>query len=372
MKSNITGVIVLLILSCSFALIGDEVTQKEFNEKYYKTLFAIDEPFLTYHLAVNDSFFYLCDLNYCIINIYSIKDGKKINSFGKRGQGPGDFDYIFDIQRSKDEIYICSNKKLSIFTVKGDIIKEIKEASPYIYRTFIPFKDNYISWRYDFSKKQKEKLSIVYTLLNKELKRKKDILQVYYDNIKTKDKSKSALLLFKQCRKGIVYRDRFYVGFTDLGFYISVFDINGNKLYEIKKEYNKIRITKYIQNRILNLYKLVMGEEYYKKFMSRHEIRPPEFIPAFVNFFVDNEKIYVFKYPEPGSKGMIEVILLDLMGDTLAKKMIPFGGMYTHLEEKKTVSFHRGKLYIVTPDKNNEDKVAISVMDIEAIFSEKN
>jgi hypothetical protein len=367
MKLSISAIIMLLIVIYSFATYGDEISPQKFNEKYYKTLFIIHEPFIMYQLVVSESFFYLCDLKYCKINIYSLKEGKKIKSFGQRGEGPGDFNYIFDVQCSKDEIYICSNKKLSVFTLKGDLIKEIKDNSANIYRTFIPIKDNFVSWRNDFSKLENGKLSIVYTLLNKELIRKKDIFQIYYDNIKPKDKSKTGLLLFQPCRKGIVYKDRFYIGCTDLGLYIGVFDNNGNELYEIKKDFEKIKVTEYIKRRINDLYKLILGDSY-KNFMSSREIISPEFIPAFINFFVDNEKIYLFKFPKPGSNGMLEVLLLDIKGNILNQKMLPLGAMYKHLEEKKNISFYKGKLYILTVD--NEENSVLSEMDLEAIFND--
>jgi hypothetical protein len=100
--------------------------------------------------------------------------------------------------------------------------------------------------------------------------------------------------------------------------------------------------------------------------MSTREIISPEYMPAFVNFFIDNERIYLFKFPKPGDRGMSEVLMLDIKGNILSKKMLPLGAMYKHLEEKKNISFHHGKLYFLTVDR--EERSVLSIMDLDAIF----
>jgi len=84
-----------------------------------------------------------------------------------------------------------------------------------------------------------------------------------------------------------------------------------------------------------------------------------------VNFFVDNEKIYIFRYSKQASKMNAEVLLLDLKGNLIGKFMMPVG-ILDILEFDKSISFQGSKLYLSFIEK--DDNYTIRVVDIGAIF----
>lgn len=361
--------LMLLLFNCNTSDKGNDPAIVVNPKVDFKILLKLDEPFLMYRLVVDDSMIYLVDRQRCKINVFSKSDGQKILNFGKRGEGPQEFDSILDLHFSGDNLYVCSTNKLSIFSKAGKFIKEIKGASLYIQQTFIPYGENYITWRNDFKQIEKGNLSVVYTLLDQSLKKKKDVFQTVFKHITPRDKRKKTLNLYTHCRKGVVYEDKLYVGCTDMGFFIGVFDIDGNKLYEINRQFERVKVTSDVKEHMRNYYRGMMGNEGYKRFMSNKEIVSPEYIPAYMNFFVSNDRIYVFKFPLPGSRGMIESLLLDLEGNVLVKKSLRLDRKYKLFEEKPHTSFHNGKLYFVMPDPENQDKMAFAVFDVDAMFN---
>ncbi|MCP4220835.1 MAG: hypothetical protein GY765_39775, partial [bacterium] len=65
------------------------------------------------------------------ITIYSLKDFKAVKTFGKEGEGPGEFKLIMGrlgmfIDLYPDNILVYSMGKVSLFTWKGELIKEKK------------------------------------------------------------------------------------------------------------------------------------------------------------------------------------------------------------------------------------------------------
>jgi len=59
------------------------------------------------------------------ILIYSLEDFKLLKKFGRKGQGPGEFNYITSIYLLTDSFLVNSRGKVSFFTKDGNLIKEI-------------------------------------------------------------------------------------------------------------------------------------------------------------------------------------------------------------------------------------------------------
>ena len=368
MKTRSIIALILFCLACTPRQSSDEevlALVKDFQKKYYKELFVLDVSLGFFKFLVNESYIYICDQKHGHIDIFSRKNGAKVKTFGEKGEGPGSFINIFDIRCQGDKLYICSFGKLSIYTEKGELVKEIRSTVSYTCYDYIPIAENFVTKRLDWSKIDKKTVSEVYCLLDPTLKNKKDLLWIPFKYYTYPDKSKTAFLIYQPCRRGEVYKDRLYLGSTDLGFYIAVFDSNGNKLYEINRDDEKIRVTDSIKNRMINAYKTILGDNF-ADFARKREFEAPEFIPAFMDFFIHNDRIYVIKFPLPGSKTVTEALLLDLKGNTLAKRMIPLGNLYKLIEEKYT-SFYNGKLYFISPTEDDEN-TRITVLDLEAIF----
>jgi hypothetical protein len=158
------------------------------------------------------------------------------------------------------------------------------------------------------------------------------------------------ILYLKDCYNGVVYKNRFYVGSTARGFYIAVFNANGDKLYDIQKDYDRIKVTDEIKATVLkNIREL--KEEGLKKYFSKIDIFFPDYFPAYINFAVDKDKIYVFKFPR--HKAMIlEVLVLDLQGNLTKKSILP--SSFWNGFQNNAIYLYDGKLYFIDVGKDFE------------------
>ena len=131
---------------------------------------------------------------------------------------------------------------------------------------------------------------------------------------------KDIVLWIRDCVDAIDYKDRLYIGTTEKGFYFAVFNLDGNLLYEIKKKEENRRITNNEKQKIIDGLKKGMGDTRWKAYKSRVDITFGEYYPAYKAFFINDDKIYVFRFPEDEK---YEIVILDLKGNTLKKNFKP-------------------------------------------------
>jgi len=79
----------------------------------------------------DDESIYVQDARARKIKIFD-KEGKLLREFGNRGQGPGEFQtprFLQLLSQNKLKVFDMSNKRISIFSLNGDLIQEISTAS---------------------------------------------------------------------------------------------------------------------------------------------------------------------------------------------------------------------------------------------------
>jgi len=366
-KRLIAAMVISMIIP-GLSIQGKELSKEVFLKNYFKTLFKTDEVIaFPIMIRVSGSSVYLADIKQCKINRFN-KDGKLLMSFGSQGSGPKEFDDIRDLAIVDNSIYVTCMSKISIFTRDGKFIKEIRSNMADTYLSFIPAKDCFIGMRRDFKGFEKGIDSYIFGILTPGLKKTKDIVKIDFKRTPNFGGKKENWLMFHNCRKGVVYKDRLYVGCTDKGFYIGVYDIRTGKMqYEIDKEYDKIPITSVLKDRVMTSLKSMHGEEGYKKILNTRNIIFPDYLPAFVNFFIENDKIYIFEFPKPGSQGMSDVLILDMKGNLLKRSKFLVGSLFFSLESPKSHSFNESKVYFVFPDQKEDDIIDVFYIDIAGI-----
>lgn len=361
MKSNYS--LIFFLLAVFSLLQGHNQNPEEFVKKYIHTSMETDDTFQKSILIVDDDQFYIFDARTGRTYIYAKKDGKKIREFGNKGEGPGEIKGIIrHATVSNDKILITSESRLSIFTKEGKFLKEYPTSS--YYYSFQPLGHLYISLVYDYNQANQGIVSNIFSLHNPDLKKIKAIFSTQYPLPKPDNKQKVIEVFFPHRRKGIIYKNKFYAGCTDKGFFIRVFDRDGNQLYDIDKKYDKIKITGEIQDKILKQVKKSMTYDEYKEYDLRREPFFPDYIPAFLNFFIDRDNIYVFHYFKPGSQGWMELTVLDMEGNERIRKDIMLGGYFIILEMDDYVSFSNGKLHFLCPQ---EESTKIIELDVEEL-----
>jgi len=336
MKKNI----LILVLLCSQLLPIGYIYAKKITEldDFYK------DPFL----IVNEKQFYIWDRVLRKVFIYSKTNYEKIDEFGKRGEGPGEFISIGNVFLLDDYICVSSFPKLCFFSKKGKFKKEIK--GPLDAGAFVPIGKNFIGKSYPHSGPYKEEGKIQFSLYNSNLKMKKDIYLVKYHKFAWPGEKKENILWIRPCIKAVSYQNKIIIGSSYEGFLLLFFDSNGNMLYKIDKQYEKRLVTKEEKKELLNEAKIRMGEKRWNEHKFMYNVVFPDYYPAFSNFVIENNKIYVFQFPKDET---IEISILDLKGKPLDKKNIPL--IERSIIEKGRFSIHDGKMYYVIDNIETEN-----------------
>jgi outer membrane protein assembly factor BamB len=218
-----------------------------------------------------------------------------LKTFGKRGQGPGEIQlpmllYITD----KDEIPIqdANTHKLYTFDTEGVLIRETHILSKDVIGNFgfFPLENgNYLKFGEYF---------------DPESEHRQHILQLYnasFEIIKELDRcDHGKVIAFTQQKKVFTPRvfitqvseGKIYVGHEKRGFEILVYDLDGNLMNKIRKEYRPADVPNgFKENWLGNI--------------GRYESRLvfPDNMPPFHYFFLDDEgRLYVKTYEEGTNK----------------------------------------------------------------------
>ncbi len=284
----------------------------EFEEPFENLLFALDEDQI-----------YIVDRGTNVIHIYSKKDFSHIGQFGREGQGPTDFEYIGFMRIYPEYIYFSSGRKVSYFTKSGEFIKT---ATPFPNSGgYIPLGEYFVCKTYPGSNPKEERVNIQVELLDSKFKKKKALYlakfrKFFKFNFQT---GKNDTLLIRDCFKLDVYYDRLYVGDTDKGFFLIVFDSRGKKLYEINLPYEKRKVTSKEKKQLIDRQRNALGEQRFNQLKASQDYIFQDYYPAYSDFVVIDEKIYVFDYLIEDVPR--EIRILDLKGNFLKKTTIPKG-----------------------------------------------
>jgi len=293
-------------------------------------------------IQVDDSQFYIVEG--ATIFIYSLKDYKLIKKFGKEGQGPGEFatnpqlPTIIDV--STDEIIVNSIGKLSYFTKDGNFKKEIKTVSPSF--NFQPMGDRFIGMgRVQDDKKLYNTVNIFDSKLAK-------IKEIYRADTGLRGPGKGIEAIQKVFWFQYYDNKIFLPGQTDDE--IDVFDKDMNKLFTIKVEAKKIKISDEFKKEVINQFKTTPGtKEIFDAFLK--PVRFSEYFPTILFFFCADDILYVMTWNRENEKN--EFYTYDMKGKLIKKLWIPLA--YQDYLQPFPLSIKNGKLYQVVENIDTEE-----------------
>ncbi len=180
------------------------------------------------------------------IYIYSKENKSLLRKIGKAGEGPREFKIYpagsEPVILLPDSFQVNSIGKLSYFTKEGEYIKEVKTKYPFA--RFQPFGDKFIGFG------EAVKNLVYYQTVNiydsgleieKEIYKRKDWAQ----EGETGNKVVDAGGAMARCFAG-----KIFIGDRDTDI-ISVFNKNGEKIYAIAHDYEKVKVTAEHKNRYL-------------------------------------------------------------------------------------------------------------------------
>jgi hypothetical protein len=295
---------VLIILICVFfalSLFGEKITT--FPQLSKPILIKVGENVI----CINEGF---------VMYLYDLNDFKLIKKVGRKGEGPGEFSSDLDINILKEKIMIESQGKLSFYSLKGDLIKEIRR--PPKYRRLKILEDRYVASSGILSKEVYHNVAIILDTDFNELK-------TFYHDEARYHQQKQKTHRASTWTFDVSEKKCFIVGSSD--FKIDVFDKNGDLLYIIAPEYERVKYAQEYIDAWFNRIKRNLGMDAYYDVKQR--VRFPEFFPAILDLIVDNGHVYVITYRRKENQS--ECFIFDLQGKLVKKTWLPlknYDGVY--------------------------------------------
>lgn len=288
------------------------------------------------------------------IYIYSLTDYRLIKKFGKEGEGPQEFQIsplgppMIGLPY-KGKIYVSSQSKVSVFTDKGEFIRESRVMPFQVYR---PFGDKFLFTGTTPGEKNSNLLTV--NLANEKFEKLKEL---YVSDMSIGPESQFSYPFTSF--NFVPYRDNIYIVAGKEGFAIDVFDGNGTKLYRVKKEYERLTVPDEYKKKTKEWFQANPNARQFWEFF-RNRITFKTYYPAIQEMLVTDDRLFVLTYKQ--KDGNTECIIMDLKGkeekrvfvplDTLygmdfyPKRDIYKGNWYTLIEnvDEETWELHRMKL----------------------------
>lgn len=288
------------------------------------------------------------------IFMYSLKDLSFIRKFGQKGEGPGELKVNPGVSNilvtPGDSLLFLGPDKAIRFAKTGQVIKEFKIPILTIY--LYPLGKNYVGVRFKLITQQKPKIAVV--LFNQEME---EIKELYTQEMSG---ARNLVNLTSDALNVSVYNDKIFIDRSPKGFVISVLDANGSQLYQIEKEYKKIKFTEEYEERALNRIKQdktirTIGWDNFKNLVKFiHD----DYLPPIRDLAVTDQRIYVKTYQKQGDKD--EFIIMDLKGNILKKVYLPavkesgFGNEVLG-RRAKFYKIYRDKFYYLHENEDEEE-----------------
>jgi hypothetical protein len=258
----------------------------------------------------------ICISDGAAVFLYDLNDFKLIKKIGRKGEGPGEFSSDLTINILKEKIMIESQGKLSFYSFKGDLIKEMRRLPKY--RRLKLLEDRYVASSGILSKEVYHNIAIILDTHFNELK-------TFYQDEARYHQQKQKTHRASTWTFDVSEKKCFIVGSSD--FKIDVFDKNGDLLYSIVPVYERVKYAQEYIDAWFNRIKRNHGMDAYYNVKQR--VRFPEFFPAILDLMVDNGHVYVITYQRKESQS--EVFIFDLQGKLVKKTWLPlknYDGVY--------------------------------------------
>jgi hypothetical protein len=282
------------------------------------------------------------DKNLKSVVLYSRKDYRPLIQFGRPGQGPGEFSIILQTYVSPESIMITTSERISIFSHQGKLLEEIK--NPQLY-PIIKLENGFFQKRYQGE-------IITYEILDNKFKRKKELYSTRLEHLPIDPKTNKRIAnLVYHHKHGLVTQHNIVIGDTEKGFYFKIFDHKGRLIREISHQVDRRRVNAEDKKMLMDeLIERAKKSRRWELLKSKVNYIFSKYFPAYFDFFVQDEKLYVFGYPMPNKKQNVSIF--DLKGELLSSKIIPYiGGNYFR---HQMYFIYKGSLYYLFDNEESE------------------
>lgn len=253
------------------------------------------------------------------VNIFSVKGKIFLKSFGRKGEGPGEFSFVRNFIVNDNHISIDSQNKVLFFKKNGQFIKEIRKNPNYY--NLIPVGDNYIGYELDTWAKNIDRV-LVYYVFDSNLKIIKEIgnnISIGKMSRKIVAKKKFDSYLPPTKTRYCVYEGNIYLGDPESGIHFKVFNQHGNLVRTINGDYKKIKIPKEYKKEYMDVLKARRDWEEQK---AKKNFIFREFFPAYQWFNINNNLIYLFTFESKDDRR--KCMIVNMEGKTIGSNMVKY------------------------------------------------
>ena len=285
------------------------------------------------------------------IHIYSLNGFKHKKSFGKAGEGPGEFRLSpaqgynkIKVNLQPGSILVNSMGKLSIFTKEGKLKNEIL-IPPHILE-LKALGRGFVGWRSAFEE------GVNYWLVNlydAKINKVKEIFRMK----NTYQRSEGLKLLSRTLLYETFHEKVIVTSSEELK--LDIFDSSGKYLSSIRQDYKNLEFTAGDKERLLDWFKREHKQVYQR---LRDRLYLPRYFPSMRALNI-SDKIYIITYDKEGEKS--GCLIFDKTGKFQARKFLPL--KFIDIRTFYPYVIHRGKLYQLIDDPDT-GKWALHITDI--------
>ncbi len=242
------------------------------------------------------------------------KDGKYITSFGPVGQGPGEFQYPFHLEiDNQDNVAVTDQAKLKLVIFSGDgrLKKEINITRSDLRIAKVSCLENgkYITFGQVIGSYREEYIQIPLRLFSAQFEEIKELDRYnFLSSMVTKKRKGTYPIWAWSVSKGAVY-----IGNEERGYEIWVYDLEGNLIRKIKKEYKNVPVS----------------DEYKKAIMEKtpENLKKitffPDSFPPYQSLFTDDKgRLFVMTYEEGENPGEFMFDIFNPDGVFIGRKSL--------------------------------------------------
>ncbi len=250
------------------------------------------------------------------VHIYSLKDFKRVKSFGRRGEGPGELLKYAQLYVLPDRLMIGDRNKVIFFGKDGTFQKELKPKALLNWGA-APLGKNFIGKSKGRDGKVEYNTAVIYSPT---LEKVKEITRsrFFYTEWKGGKKCDAVAVRGLQFQ---VWDGRVFVQ-KDPGFVIEVYDSAGSLVRTIRRDVKPVPMTAKAKENYRDYFRSTMPWKRMYEGQFKNELSFPEHLPAICRFLVTDGKIYAMTYKQKDGKS--QFIILDTKGKLIRETFLPF------------------------------------------------
>jgi hypothetical protein len=293
-----------------------------------------------FHLAIADGRIYIVE-DSVAVHIFTLdpQGASFVKTFGREGQGPGEFDYVYTVRPFKDHLDIPGSHKLARFSLDGDYISEVPVTVGVFKGAAYRLGDGYVVRDLNFGEKGS---TTTIRLYDKDFKLIKEI------GARAASEGVTKINLVADYYSARVVGDQVYVIDAAQDSVVTVYDRNGVRKTEVRLPLEPLKMTETLKAAVIKPLKdSWTGPTRWEEFEKR--LFFPSQTPGLDYFEVLNGKFVVRTYKYRQDK--VEFALFDEQGRELRRLYLPFTG---RLSNGILFCFYQGRYFYLRENPEEE------------------